>query len=85
MARADAASKQNYLIDFAPPYAPDQQNLWLAILYSSSVLVATLAVFGIGSLVVGQARGLEHDNQKWIRGWVIMICLFKSLEHFDPV
>ena len=57
VARADAASKQNYLIDFAPPYSPDLQNFWLAILYSSSVLVATLAVFGIGSLVVGQARG----------------------------
>lgn len=57
VARADAASKQNYLIDFAPPYAPDQQNLWLALLYGSTVLVSTLAIFGIGSLVIGQARG----------------------------
>ena len=57
VARADVAAKQNYLVDFAPPYAPDNQNLWLALIYGVTVLIASMLMFGLASVVYGAARG----------------------------
>lgn len=37
MARADAAGKQNYLVDFTTPYRPDSQRSRLALIYSVTV------------------------------------------------
>jgi capsular polysaccharide transport system permease protein len=56
VARADAAHKQIYLIDFAPPYRPDKQNIEFAVFYTLTALVASLLLFGIGSLVAGALR-----------------------------
>jgi capsular polysaccharide transport system permease protein len=53
---ADAASKQNYLVDFAPPYASDNQTLQYALFDSLTVLIASLLLLGVGSLLAGALR-----------------------------
>jgi capsular polysaccharide transport system permease protein len=56
VARADAATKQNYLIDFAPPYTPPNSSLLNALLDALTVLLSTLVLFGIVSLMAGAIR-----------------------------
>ena len=56
VARADAARKQNYLIDFAPPYRPDKQNIEFALFYTLTAAIVSLVLFGIGSLIAGAMR-----------------------------
>jgi capsular polysaccharide transport system permease protein len=56
VARADAARKQIYLIDFAPPYRPDKQNIEFAVFYTLTALIVSLVLFGIGSLIAGALR-----------------------------
>ena len=56
VARADAVRKQTYLIDFAPPYRPDKQNIEFALVYTLTALIISLVLFGIGSLFAGAMR-----------------------------
>jgi capsular polysaccharide transport system permease protein len=56
VARADAARKQIYLIDYSPPYRPDKQNIEFAVFYTVCALISTLLLFGIGSLIAGALR-----------------------------
>jgi capsular polysaccharide transport system permease protein len=56
VARADAARQQSYLVDFAPPYLPDKPSLEVPVLYTLTVFVASLILFGIGSLLAGAFR-----------------------------
>jgi capsular polysaccharide transport system permease protein len=56
VARADAAQKQIYLVDFAPPYRPDRENIEFAMFYSVTALIVSLVLFGISSLVAGAVR-----------------------------
>jgi capsular polysaccharide transport system permease protein len=56
VARADAAHKQIYLVDFAPPYRPDKQSVEFAVFYTLTALIASLVLFGIGSLIAGALR-----------------------------
>jgi capsular polysaccharide transport system permease protein len=56
VARVDAAQKQTYLIDFAPPYKPDRQKIEFALFYTLTAMIISLVLFGIGSLVGGAMR-----------------------------
>lgn len=56
VARADAAAKQNYLIDFAPPSFPDRLDYSYPLEVIASVLLVALLVFGFGSVAAGAAR-----------------------------
>jgi capsular polysaccharide transport system permease protein len=56
LARQDAARKENYLVDFAPPYKPDSAGFLLIMEYSAITLIISLVLFGIGSLVTGALR-----------------------------
>jgi capsular polysaccharide transport system permease protein len=56
VARADAASKQNYVIDFAPPHVPDRPGLGMIVQYAGTVLIITLVFFGLGSLIAGAMK-----------------------------
>jgi len=56
VARADAARKETYLIDFAPPRAPDRPSFYFSAFVVLSVLVATLVTFGFGNLLIGAFR-----------------------------
>jgi capsular polysaccharide transport system permease protein len=56
VARADAARKQNYLIDFAPPNEPDKPALSFPVVYTVTVFLGSLLALGFGSLVAGAFR-----------------------------
>jgi capsular polysaccharide transport system permease protein len=56
VARADAARKETYLIDFAPPRAPDRPSLYFSGFIILSVLIGTLVIFGFGNLLIGAFR-----------------------------
>jgi capsular polysaccharide transport system permease protein len=56
VAREDAAHKQIYLIDFAPPYRPDRQSLEFAVFYTTTALIVSIVLFAIGSLIAGALR-----------------------------
>ena len=56
VARADAARKQNYLIDFTPPYLPDKATIWLPLEYTATAFFASLLIYGISSLMIGAFR-----------------------------
>ena len=56
VARADAAAKQNYIIDFAPPNLPERMSYLVPIEASVTVLLVGLLLFGFGGLVLGAAR-----------------------------
>jgi capsular polysaccharide transport system permease protein len=56
IARADAARQQSYLVDFAPPYLPDKASFTIPVLYTFTVFVSSLVLFGIGSLIAGAFR-----------------------------
>jgi len=56
LARADAARQQNYLVDFAPPSAPDKATQSFPLVYTTTAFIVALLAFGIGSLMVGAFR-----------------------------
>lgn len=56
VARADAARQVSYLIDFAPPYLPNRSNVSIPIVYTVTVLISSLVLFGIGSLIAAAFR-----------------------------
>jgi capsular polysaccharide transport system permease protein len=56
VARADAASKQNYVVDFAPPHTPDRPGMGMVLQYAGTVLIITLVLFGLGSLIAGAMK-----------------------------
>ena len=56
LAQADAARKENYLVDYAPPYTPDRAGIEFVMEYTLTTLVLSLVLFGIGSLVIGAMR-----------------------------
>ena len=56
MARADAARKQDYLIDFVPPVLPDQPSLDTPLTVTLSVFLGTLLGMAAISLVAGALR-----------------------------
>ena len=56
VARADAATKQNYLVDFIPPDLPQHPSYAFPAEATATVFLASLLVFAFGSLVLGAAR-----------------------------
>ena len=56
VARADAARKQDYLIDFVPPVLPDQPSLDTPLTVTLSVFLGTLLGMAAISLVAGALR-----------------------------
>ena len=56
VARADAATKQNYLVDFIPPDLPQHESYGFAIEATATVFLASLLLFAFGSLLLGAAR-----------------------------
>ena len=56
VARADAATKQNYLVDFIPPDLPQHPSYAFPAEATATVFLASLLAFAFGSLVLGAAR-----------------------------
>jgi len=56
VARADAARKETYLVDFAPPRAPDRPSFYFSAFVVFSVFIGTLVAFGFGNLLIGAFR-----------------------------
>lgn len=56
VARAEAARQATYLIDFAPPNAPDSPTIWFPITFTLGAFLVTLVVFGVGSLLLSALR-----------------------------
>lgn len=54
--RADVARKEAYLVDFAPPNEPDQPSIYFPLIFTFSVFLILLVIYGFGSLVVGSFR-----------------------------
>jgi capsular polysaccharide transport system permease protein len=53
VARADAAGKRNYLVDFAPAMLPQRANLAVPLQYILSVFLGSLVFFGFFSILTG--------------------------------
>ena len=56
VARADAATKQNYLVDFIPPTLPQHESLAYPVEATATVFLSALLLFAFGSLLLGAAR-----------------------------
>jgi len=56
VARADAARRQDYLIDFAPPNEPDKPARSFAAVYAGTVFLGSLLALGVASLLAGAFR-----------------------------
>ncbi len=56
VARADAATKQNYLVDFIPPDLPQHRSYTGPVQTTAAVFLGSLLAFALGSLVLGAAR-----------------------------
>ena len=56
VARADAASKQNYLVDFIPPDLPQHPSLTVPVEATATVFLSSLILFAFGGLLLGAAR-----------------------------
>jgi capsular polysaccharide transport system permease protein len=56
VARADAATKQNYLVDFISPNLPQHESYTFPIEAIVTVFLSALLLFAFGSLVMGAAR-----------------------------
>lgn len=56
VARADAATKQNYLVDFVPPNLPQHESYTYPIQATVTVFLSALLLFAFGSLIMGAAR-----------------------------
>ncbi len=56
VARADAATKQNYLVDFIQPDLPQHESYTYPVEATVTVFLSALLLFAFGSLVMGAAR-----------------------------
>ncbi|MBV9756871.1 MAG: hypothetical protein JO047_07440 [Alphaproteobacteria bacterium] len=56
VARAEAARQETYLVDFAPPSAPDSPTIWFPITFTAGTFLITLVVFGVSSLMLSALR-----------------------------
>ncbi len=56
VARADAATKQNYLVDFITPDLPQHESYAYPVEATVTVFLSALLLFAFGSLVMGAAR-----------------------------
>jgi capsular polysaccharide transport system permease protein len=56
VARADAARKQSYLVDFVAPSHPDRPTRSFYVVYLASAFIGTLLMYAIGSLLAGAFR-----------------------------
>jgi capsular polysaccharide transport system permease protein len=56
VARADAARKQSYLVDFITPNLPDRPSRSFYTTALAAVFIGSLLLYGIGSLVAGAFR-----------------------------
>jgi len=56
VARADAARKQSYLVDFAPAIHPDRPDKWFAATYTLTAFVASVCIYALLSLMIGAFR-----------------------------
>jgi capsular polysaccharide transport system permease protein len=56
IARADAAAKQNYVVDFAPPVLPDHPTLPDPLIASFTTFLVFLALYGIFNLLFAAFR-----------------------------
>jgi capsular polysaccharide transport system permease protein len=56
VARADAARKENYLVDFVAPSRPDQPTSWFPITYVATAFIGSLFLYAVGSLIGGAFR-----------------------------
>jgi len=56
VARADAAKKQSYLVDFVKPTLPSAPAQSFYITYLGYAFFGTLVLYGIGSLLAGAFR-----------------------------
>lgn len=56
VARADAATKQNYLVDFVQPDLPQHESYTYSVEATVTVFLSALLLFAFGSLVMGAAR-----------------------------
>jgi capsule polysaccharide export protein KpsE/RkpR len=56
VARADAARKLNYLVDFVAPSRPDRPTRWFAITYVATAFLGSLFLYAVGSLIIGALR-----------------------------
>ena len=54
--RADVARREAYLVDFALPTEPDQPSIYFPLIFTFSVFLILLVIYGFGSLVVGSFR-----------------------------
>ena len=60
VARADAARKQSYLVDFITPSLPDRPARSFYTTYLAAAFIGSLLLYGIGSLVGGAFR--DHSG-----------------------
>jgi capsular polysaccharide transport system permease protein len=56
VARADAARKQSYLVDFVLPNQPDHPTFWISITYVATTFLGALLIYAVGSLIFGAFR-----------------------------
>jgi capsular polysaccharide transport system permease protein len=56
VARADAARKQSYLVDFITPSLPDRPSRSFYTTFLAAAFIGSLLLYGIGSLVAGAFR-----------------------------
>jgi capsular polysaccharide transport system permease protein len=56
VAEADAAQKQNYVVDFVPPYVPDQPTEPTPLIDAFETFLACLGLYGIGNLLFSAFR-----------------------------
>ena len=56
VARADAATQQNYLVDFVPPNLPQRMSLQYPTEVTGTVFLSMLLVLAFGSLMMGEMR-----------------------------
>lgn len=56
VARANAARKQNYLVDFVPPQLPDRRTKWYPITIVLTVFIGSICIYALTSLVIGAFR-----------------------------
>ncbi len=54
--RADAATQQNYLVDFVPPNLPQRMSLRYPTEVTATVFLSMLLVLAFGSLMMGATR-----------------------------
>jgi capsular polysaccharide transport system permease protein len=56
VARADAARKENYLVDFVAPSRRNQPTSWFPVTYVATAFIGSLSLYAVGSLIAGAFR-----------------------------